>query len=452
MEESGTVVPSLAPKTYNFDEDFQKKIVNFCLRDVGFLRRTDGLIHPSYFENEYDGIIVNLASKYYKDYKGCLADKTTLTKYIGDAVGKRIIRKEDIKNVVERLNEISTASTTDKDYVIESISTFARHQAVANAIMEAVEKHLDINNFDKIQDGLNKALQVGAQADNASYDYGANIQARTNIRNEIAMGKSPATGISTGYPDLDKYLQPHRGWGKKELSVLMGPAKVGKSTALIDFGLSACSHIHRYNVLYVTLEVSKEIIADRADSHIAKIATSELQTRSTSVRQAVEEWSKKAGHFIIEERPTGSMRVSDLRRLLDKFKGEGLQFDLVIVDYADLMIPERYSKDSIENSKSVWVDLRGLAVSEEIAILTATQTNRAGATKMVAEATDVAEDFNKIRIADTVISINKTPDEARMNQCRLYLAAIRNAKSGFSIRINQNIESMQFITGVEGVE
>jgi replicative DNA helicase len=164
----------------------------------------------------------------------------------------------------------------------------------------------------------------------------------------------------------------------------------------------------------------------------------------------VRAFSAKAAPFVIREFPTGTMSPSDLRRMIEKYKAQGMMFDLVIIDYADLMIPDRVTDNMQENSKSVYVNLRGMAMQEGFAVLTATQTNREGAKKAVATATDVAEDFNKIRIADIIISINITPEERALGQARLFFAASRNQRSGFSIRVEQNIDQAKFISRVLG--
>ena len=87
-----------------------------------------------------------------------------------------------------------------------------------------------------------------------------------------------------------------------------------------------------------------------------------------------------------------------------------------------------------------------------MAVLSATQTNRDGFKSTVAKAEHVAEDFNKIRIADLVISINVTDEERAANEARLYFAASRNQESGFTIFIKQDISRMQFITSIVKVE
>ena len=208
----------------------------------------------------------------------------------------------------------------------------------------------------------------------------------------------------------------------------------------------------RYNVLYVTLEVSAKIIAERIDANISDQLMFELNDNIHTVREAVQKWHAKAGRLDIVEFPTGTMRVSDLRRLIERKKMEGIKYDLVVVDYADLMAPERVTDDSIENSKSVYVALRALSQIEDLAMLTATQTNREGSKAAVAKMEHIAEDFNKVRIADVVISINKTEEERACGECRLYFAASRNQASGFSVRIKQDIDRMKFITAVVGAE
>ncbi len=91
-------------------------------------------------------------------------------------------------------------------------------------------------------------------------------------------------------------------------------------------------------------------------------------------------------------------------------------------------------------------------MKEGFAVLTATQTNRAGASKAVAKMDDVAEDFNKIRIADLVISINRTDEERAMGEARLFFAASRNQPGNFSLRISQDLDRMKFVKDIIGVE
>lgn len=436
--------------TYKFDELFQAKIAALCIRDTSFMQRAEGLVRPEYLENVADAILVNIGNRYYEKYKKVPGDISTLVALVTRDKINKVIRPEHIPLVKERIKQLWKSDISDKDFVVDEVATFARHQAVSRAILDSVG-HLDINDFAKIQSTLKTALDVGEHGDGGAYDYGGMIDARSEERAERAAGKLPPTGISTGHAEIDKYLY-HKGWGRRELSVLMGPAKMGKTTALLDFGISACGHAKRYNVLYVTLEVSAQIISERLDARVSRHVMNELGDHIHDVKDKVKKFMQNAGKFIIHEFPTGSMRVSDLRRLIERYKAKGTVFDLVVVDYADLMAPERFTDDTRENSKSVYVALRGLAMQEGFAVLTATQTNREGAKKIVTTMTDVAEDFNKIRIADIVISLNKTDEEKKLKQARLFFAAVRNGPSGFTIRVEQDVARMCFISSIIGEE
>lgn len=444
------VVPGAPELTYKFDEEFQGKITAMCIRDTNFLQRAEGLVEPQYLENMSDAYLANIANRYFTKYRKAPGDKVIMSALVKHDIINKIIRKEHGAAVVGRIKELWEVDVSDRDFVIDQVATFARHQAVSKMILDSVD-HLDINDFEKISVGLKKALDVGEHSDSGAYDYGAMIDVRTEERIDRAAGKLPPTGITTGFADIDKVLY-HKGWGRRELSVIMGGAKAGKTTALLDFGISACGHLHKYNVLYVTLEVSAKIISERLDARVSSQIIGELGSHIHDVKDKVKLFMARAGKFIIHEFPSGSMRVSDLRRLLERYKAKGTVFDLVVLDYADLMSPERITDNSQENSKSVYVGLRGLAMQEDIALLTATQTNREGAKKTVATATDVAEDFNKVRIADILISINKSDEERNLNQARLFFAACRNQRSGFSIRINQDLSRMKFISGIIGEE
>lgn len=447
VEELSVPESTLEAVHYDFDDKFQSKITALCLRDSSFLQRTDGLIRPEFFENTADGALVNTVQRYFTKFKKA-PDPVTLLSLLRDDKEAKIIRPELMMIVKERLRELIRHDISDKDYVVDKVAEFARHQAVISAIEESVS-HLDRRDFSKIEKAVKDALNVGANLDVEMYDYFDEIETRTHERKERAAGKLPPTGISTGFPALDKYLY-HKGWGKRELSVIMGGAKAGKSTALLEFGRAAV--MNGYNVLYITLEVAAKIISERVDANIADIAMDEIGERIMEVSKKIETIKERSGKFSIVEFPTGTLTVSDLRRILERQKIKGIKYDMVIIDYADLMAPERYTDNAIENSKNIYVTLRGLAMQEDVALLTATQTNRDGFKSAVAKAEHVSEDFNKIRIADIVISINRTEEERAVGQARLYFAASRNQAGQFTIRIKQDMERMRFISEVIGPE
>lgn len=437
---------------YKFDDAFQDKIVALMMRDTKFLQRTEGLIEPGFLEEATNGIIADMALRFYTKYKKAPGDITTVKAVLKDDISAKLIRGDYVVPVVDRFKPgreryVYDIDVSDRDFVVDKVAEFARHQAVANAILASAELLETKRDFDSISKLVKKALDVGAHIESGEYDYFGMIEHRTTERKERAAGLAKPTGITTGYAAFDAELY-HGGWGRGELSVYLGGAKAGKTTALISHGISACAAGH--NVLYVTLEVAAKIIGDRMDANIADQIMMEMGSHILEVKSKVEDFKKRAGKFIIREYPSGSMTVGTLRRMIEHYKSQGIVFDMVIVDYADLMAPERYTDNAIENSKNVYVNLRGLAMQEGFAILTATQTNREGFKSAVAKAEHVSEDFNKIRIADLVISINKTDEERAVGEARLYFAASRNQAGNFSIRVQQDVDRMKFIVKILG--
>jgi replicative DNA helicase len=129
-----------------------------------------------------------------------------------------------------------------------------------------------------------------------------------------------------------------------------------------------------------------------------------------------------------------------------------IQFDIVIVDYADIMAPDFRTQDTIENSKSVYLALRALAAEENVAMLTATQGNREGSKAVVLKGEHVADDYNKVRTVDIMISINVSDEERANGEARLYFAASRNQEGGMTVFIKQDLSRMKFIASIVRIE
>ena len=244
----------------------------------------------------------------------------------------------------------------------------------------------------------------------------------------------------------------HKGWGRKELSLLMGGAKSSKSFHLSFFATKAT--LAGYNVLFVTLENSREITSGRIDAMVSGIGMKDHLNSPNTVDIHVRDVAAlpTTGKLKIREFPSGTFKPGDLRRIIDSYKTKGLKFDLIVVDYLDIMAPDHREQSNIENSKSIYLAVRAIAQEENCGMLSATQTNREGHKSAVSKAEHVAEDFNRIRIADVVIAINRTEDERANNKARLTFAACRNQPDGYTIEVTQNLDMGLAIASVESVE
>lgn len=436
-----------ATASYEFDKAFQDKIVGIFSQDTTFAKRVTDLIKPEYFTDAGTAEYFRMCQEHLRKF-GHVPDRATFVKLLKEARDTKRLRDDLLTGVREAAALSWKANITNAEYVAQEVESFARHQAIQDAMMKSLPL-LEKGDFSKIRELMMSATQIGLSDDFEDYDYYEEIKSRTAMRNDIANGTVVRNGITTGYQKMDVHLY-HGGWGRKELSCIMGPAKSGKSLSLGDFGKNAS--LAGYNVLYVSLEVAKEIISSRIDASLSDTLMNEMVNDRAKVEAAIISAHAKAGKFKIIDFPSGTLKVSALERVLDKYRDKGIVFDLVIVDYADIMAAEVKSPDLRESLRQIFIDLRATAHKYNVAMLTATQTNREGAKAVTAKATDVGDDWNKARTVDILIGINATEQEKQAGEARLYWALSRNTADGFSLRIRQNREKMQFLTDVVGVE
>lgn len=433
---------------YEFDSEFQTAIVALLVRDLDFVIRTDGLIKPDYFETQIEATIVALWLEYFSEFRRIPENGGVIKEIIKKALVRKMVRPEMLTELSETLANLSTVVIADKDYVCGRVVEFARHQAITQAILDSVDL-VERGEFDKVEKLIRQANEVGMDDRLDQYDYFDESAQRKTYREDIIAGKVKKDGIPTGIEVMDALLY-HNGWGRRELSIIMGGAKSGKTTMLIDCARAAS--LAKYRVLYVSLEVASKIIAERLDANIAEIPYHELGARAEDVHFKLESLKADAGTFKIHEYPSGTLTPKTLNRLISRYESMGTKFDLVVVDYADLMVPDFRMNDVIENSKRVYVDLRAIAQEHNVAMLTATQTNREGMKQAVADMTHISDDINKARTCDILISINQTEDEKLNSEARLYFAASRNQAGARTIRVKQALERGKFIAKVMKVD
>jgi len=439
---------SIPEQSYDFEGEFQERIVALMMRDPKFMRRTEGLIKPEYMDSEAMSFLVDVTNGYFDKYRRIPRGKTIVAELFKEAFGRKRIREELRREIVNTYKTVNKVTLEDGDYIADKVGEFARKQAVTQAYFRS-QSMIDKGDLDGAAKLMNQAFNIGAMEKFEEIDYWNNIDARTQYRKDKAAGLIKPNGITTGIPKLDKLLY-HKGWGRKELSCILGGAKRGKSAGLSFFSVNASKA--GYNVLYITLEVAGEIIAERNDANVSGTQMDALESRMHEVQDAVAREGGKTGRgeLRIVSFPAGTLTPSMLRRVIERYRAEGIVFDLIAPDYADIMAPDHYTDSPIENSKQVWLGLRAIAHEEDCAVLTATQTNRDGFKHDTAKAEDAAEDFNKVRIADLMMSINRSDDEKAAGEARLYLAASRNQAGELTIKITQDLSKMQFIQGITG--
>lgn len=435
------------PETkYDFDTSFQENLLALYVRDNDFAMRVNEVVEPKSFENVYVGQLISIVKDHIATYRG-IPGKAILGTLVKDAIIAKRIKAEDVPEIKKLLVSAFSAPLTNSAFIAAKVGEFAKNKAIEQAILQSVN-FLDKGDYKSISEVMAAAMRVGDMQENEDYDYFEDVGSRTSLRKDIAAGIIKRNGITTGYAEIDAHLY-HYGWGRRELSCIMGPSKSGKSLSLGDFSKNAS--LAGFNALYVSLEVSKTIIADRIDAALSDTLIRDLNMNADVVDASIRAAQAKAGAFKMRDFGSGTLKVSRLHRLLEDYKTDGLLFDLVSLDYADIMAAEFRSDSLQENLRSIYLDLRALAHEFDLAMLTATQTNRDGAKEMTSKATNIGDDWNKTRTVDILIGINATEAEKKIGEARLHWVMSRNTADGFSIRIKQDRSKMQFLTKVIGV-
>lgn len=444
-----------------FDDAFQQQLAAHYFRDNEFVQTVGTLVEPDYFENETLAALVSVQREYLQRYNACCT-LPTFVQVLNRMITAKKVKIADMLEAKKLLGAIWKDPLADRQFVIDTIADFARTQAITNATMQLVDELDKVGQGTGTQTAVDKALQsmevakmIGAVDVRKGMNFISSRQDRQTRRAQRAAGNMTNGGITTGCAELDKQLTPHRGWGRKELSILMGGPKSGKTQGMIHFAVAAATA--GFRVYYASCEVSKDIIGDRSDANISGIPLKELEARALEVDTAVEAWEQTPGlgTLIVDDFPIRTLKVSDLSRVLARYKAQGQEFDLIVVDYLGILKPETHYNEKRFGLAEIGQDLRALGDTYNAAVLTGYQTNREGAKKAqrnVTEGTDAADDFEVVRTADAVLTINKSEDDKRQGQFVLYFSEMRNAESGLRMRFSQDVTCMRFITKFEGYD
>jgi len=227
--------------------------------------------------------------------------------------------------------------------------------------------------------------------------------------------------------------------------MVVAPPGVGKSLYLAN---QAVKHlIENLKVVYVSLEMSEDRVAQRLDSISTlipqgnlKVATerSKLKQRHKILR---ERFSKS--DLRIKEFPTGMATINTIRAYLNQLKSyEGFQPDVVVIDYMELLRPVREGMSEYEAQQRIAEELRGLAVEQNLLVWTATQTNRAGRGARVITDEHLGDSYGKFRVVDLAISLNQDEEEFDEGMMRAYVVKARNGKARFIIPMQISYQTL----------
>ena len=393
-----------------FGRSFQEGLCQLILEDRPFADRFLEVFCENYLELKYLRVFASKIIEYREEYSthpGWTAIQTILHTGLDD---HPLVVREQINNFFE---QIKNNKVQDADFIKNQALDFCRKQKLKEAMMQSMQL-LDRSSYDKISKVINEALLLGAEGD-GGHDFHKDFEARYEDR--------PRNPITTGWTLMDDICGG--GHGQKELGVIIAPTGAGKSMALVHLGASAL--LAGLTVVHYSFELQDSVIATRYDSCITGINLGELFSFKEQILETVQNIE---GSLIIKEYPTKSASTETLKNHLYKLKQRGIQPDLIIVDYGDLLKPINNFKEKRNELESIYEELRAIAKVNECPLWTASQTNRSGLNAEVITMESISEAFSKCFVADFIFSLSRTIKDKNNNSGRIFIAKNRNGIDG----------------------
>lgn len=388
----------------------EKVILSNLVHNEEYCRMVVPFLKTEYFSDQYEKIIaeelVNFFSKYNKP-----ASLEILAVQIGSRKGLHEKQLESIENYINNL----TFKNTNEEWLISETEKFCKNRAITNAILEAVDiiegKNKTLGE-DAIPSLMTDALSVSFDK-SIGHDYFADYEERFDFYHRVE-DKIPF--------DIDLFNKITRGGlSIKTLNIILASTGVGKSLFMCHFAASTIAQ--GKNVLYITLEMAEEKIAERIDANLLNMTIEELhsvdkEVYDTRMNKLI---NKTKGKLIVKEYPTSSAHAGHFRTLIEELKMKrNFTPDVIIVDYLNICASSRVKFGSGANSytvvKSIAEELRGLAQEYKVPVLSATQTTRDGMNSSDIDLTNTSESIGLPQTVDFMFALISTEELEGMNQ------------------------------------
>jgi len=359
----------------------EKTILQNLVFDEGFMRQVTPFLKDEYF-NGTDQVLYKTIKTFIDKYNAC-PTKEALTISLQNSN----LNEEAFKDVNQLLSELEK-SDSNKEWLNAETEKFCKDKAVYNAILKSIEiidgrdkKH----NTEALPSILQEALAVSFD-NHVGHDYINDANSRYDFYHKV----------ETRVPfDLDYFNKiTNGGLPNKTLNVVLAGTGVGKSLFMCHFAASTLAQ--NKNVLYITMEMAEERIAERIDANLMNLEMDQLKDLPKNLYENRMEKikAKTQGRLIIKEYPTAGAHVGHFKALLNELSlKQSFHPDVIIIDYLNICTSSRMKQGAGVNSytyiKSIAEELRGLAVESNVPILSATQTTRGGYANSDVDLTDV---------------------------------------------------------------
>ena len=412
----------------------EQTILSNLIHNEDYCRKVLPFIKTEYFNDQFEKIVAEELISFFNQY-----NQPASLDILAIQIGKRKdVHREQINKIEEYINTLDF-KTEAEGWLTENTEKFCKQRAVYNAIIDSFEiiEGKDKNRTeDSIPSLLSDALSVSFDT-SVGHDYLEDFAERYDYYHRVEE-KIPF--------DLDLFNKITKGGlSRKTLNVILAGTGVGKSLFMCH--VAAAALMERHNVLYITMEMAEERIAERIDANLLDLSMNELGKVEKDIyeNRVAKLIKKTSGKLIVKEYPTSTAHAGHFKALIEELKiKRNFKPDLVIVDYLNICSSSRIKYGSGVNSytyiKSIAEELRGLGVEYNVPVLSATQTTRGGYGNTDVGLEDTSESFGLPATVDLMFALISTEELENLNQ--ILVKQLKN-------RYNDPSYYKRFVIGVD---
>lgn len=409
-------------------------ILKNLIHNETYTRQVIPFIEPDYFEERTDRIVFEEIAKFLSSY-----DKTPTKEVLHIEVEKRVDVTEDEYKSVEQLISALDTEESESKWLLDTTEEWCKSRAIYLALIKSIQIADGQDEHKKpeaIPNILSDALAVGFDQ-HVGHDYIGDSEDRFayyhRVENKLPFDLEYFNKITSG------------GISDKTLNIALAGTGVGKSLFMCHVA-SSCLTQGR-NVLYITMEMAEEKIAERIDANLLDTNIKDIAELPEKIfNKKINSISKKTeGRLIVKEYPTASAHCGHFKSLLQELKlKKSFSPDIIFVDYLNICASSRYRSAVNVNSysyvKAIAEELRGLAVEFSLPIVSATQTTRSGFASSDPDLTDTSESFGLPATADLMFALISTEELEGLNQ--IMVKQLKN-------RYNDPTINKRFVIGID---
>ena len=417
------------------DQTIERTTLSELVGNEQYARKVLPFIKSEYFSDRTERIVFEEIQKFVEKYNA-LPTKSTLEIEIDT---RRDLNENDISSILQTVKSLKADKEINYEWLVETTEKWCKDRAVYNAIVEGIsiiDGKDKTRGADSIPSILTEALAVGFD-NHVGHDYLEDSESRFDYYHTIEE-KIPF--------DLEFFNRITKGGlPPKTLNIALAGTGVGKSLFMCHVAANCLSQ--GKNVLYITLEMAEERIAERIDANLMNISMEDLhdlpkQMFESKINKIIKSTS---GKLIVKEYPTASAHSGHFRGLIKELAiKKTFKPDIIFIDYLNICSSSRFKGNANVGSyfyiKSIAEELRGLAVETNVPIMSATQTTRSGFSNSDVGLEDTSESFGLPATADLMFALISNEELDELNQI-----AVKQLKN----RYNDPSVNKRFVIGID---